>query len=187
MDPYHLHLEWPVADVLAYALLRTIDDLEARAVVAEHHDPDLGPVSATAYRTDIRRLQTVLARIAPGARDPDPRLAAVRWLDGTYTVVHGRPVRLIAQPDVLGLVESSLDLVSQQLLDPHDALVAVHQHLVDVDEHPELASDADSTPRTQASTELQAVSLPTLQAAHRIAPGCGPAPGPASGAGAGRC
>lgn len=184
MDPYTLHLEWPVADVLAYALLRTVDDLEARAVIAEHHDPDLGAVSATEYRTDIRRLQTILAQIAPGTRDPDPSQAAVRWLDGTYTVVHGHPVRLTAQPDVLSLVESSLDLVSQQLLDPHDALVGILQHLTghDVTEEP---ATTDPTSHGPDSTAPRTVCLPSPQAAHRLAPGCDPAPDPARGSGAG--
>ena len=186
MNTYTLHLEWPVADVLAYALLRAVDDLEARAVVAEHRDPELGPASAAEYRTAIRRLQTILAQIAPGSRDPDPAQAAVHTLDGTYTIAHGHVVRLTPQPDVLSLIESCLDLISQHFLDPHDALLAIHQHLTDHDhhQHPELPTTRP-TSNVTTSTDPQTSSLATPQAAHRLAPGCGPAPdrGPERGAG----
>lgn len=94
MHQYPLQLEWPTLDVLAYALQRTIDDLAARAIVAEHHDPELGPPSAQEYRADIRRLRGVLDQIAPDTRGPDPEQAAVRWLDGIYTIADGKPVRM---------------------------------------------------------------------------------------------
>ena len=186
MNTYTLHLEWPVADVLAYALLRAVDDLEARAVVAEHRDSELGPASAADFRAAVRSLQTILAQIAPGSRDPDPAQAAVHTLDGTYTIAHGHVTRLTPQPDVLSLIESSLDLVSQHLLDPHDALLAIHQHLIDPDhdQHQEPPTTQPTSHGT-TSTDPQTSSLPTPQAAHRLAPGCDPAPdhGPERGAG----
>ena len=103
MDPYTLVLEWPVVDVLAYALQRTIDDLEARAIVAEHHDPEIGPISACEYRADILRLRQVLDQIAPHTRGADPERAAVNWIDGVYTVAHGVPVRMLPQLEVRNL------------------------------------------------------------------------------------
>ena len=170
MNTYTLDLEWPVVDVLAWALLRTVDDLEARAVIAEHLDSELGPVSASEFRTAIRRLQTILAQIAPGSRDPDPGQAVVHGLDGTYTIAHGHVTRLTPQPDVLSLIESSLDLVSQHLLDPHDALLAIHQHLTDHDHHQHHEPPTTRpTSNATTSTHPQTSSLPTPQAAHMYA------------------
>ncbi len=95
MSDHTISLDWPAADLLAYALQRTMDDLEARAIVAEHHDPELGPASAAEYRADIQRLRGVLDQISPGIRPPDPEQAAVRWLDGTYTIAGGEPVAMV--------------------------------------------------------------------------------------------
>lgn len=60
--PRPIHLEIPPEGlpVVTFALQRTIDDLEARAIVATDHDPDLGPPSAVEYRTDIARLSHLL-------------------------------------------------------------------------------------------------------------------------------
>jgi len=199
MTLHTLHLEEPNADVLACVLLHAIDDLEARAIIAEHHDPVLGPVSAAEYRTDAQRLRLLLDAIA-NDRPPSPERIAVEWIDGTWTVHNGRPVRLQSRDDLEGLLESSLDLVHLGLLDAHDALIAVH-HLVATDRL-HLATATDLVHRTnghdttdddattsivQTTRELQAFSLPTPQAAHRLAPGCQPAPAHAAETGAGPC
>lgn len=196
MDQLHtLHLEQPAADALTCALLQAIDDLEARAIIAEHHDPILGPISAAEYRTDVQRLRIVLGAIAPGSRAPSPDRTAVHWIDGTWTVSNGHPVRLHRQDDLEGLLESSLDLVHYRLLDPHDALTAIHDlianddlhiattndliHRNDIDHHDDIDlidhdHDYDHDDQTQISNDqtthdLQTSSLPTLQAAHRFA------------------
>lgn len=122
MSQYTIILDWPTADVLAYAIQCTMDDLEARAIVAEHHDQELGPASAAEYRADIQRLRAALDQISPGIRPPDPEQAAVRWLDGTYTVAAGKPVRMLAQPQLRELLEASLALRDAGLLSPDDAL-----------------------------------------------------------------
>jgi hypothetical protein len=46
--------------VVTFAPQRTIDDLEARALIATDHEPDLGPPNAAEYRTDIGRLSGML-------------------------------------------------------------------------------------------------------------------------------
>ena len=100
MDVHTLHLEARVTEVLAWALLRTVDDLEARAIIADHHDPHIGPESAVEYRSDIVRLRTVLDQLHHVSRDPDPEQAAVTWIDGTtYTIVDRHPIRMIADTD----------------------------------------------------------------------------------------
>lgn len=82
-----------------------------------------------AWRLDVRCLQTILDQLAPGSRSPDPQQAAVKWIDGTCAISDGRRVRLIRQPDLQTLLESSLDLIAQDLLDPHAALTAIHDLL----------------------------------------------------------
>lgn len=199
-----LHLEQPAADVLACALLQAVDDLEARAIIAEHHDPTLGPASAAEYRTDIQRLRLVLDAIADDHRTPAPERAAVLWIDGTWTVNNGRPVRLHRQDDLEGLLESGLDLVHHRLLDAHDVLIAIH-HLVATDRlhlatttdlvhrTDDLATNHDATTNdestaiVQTTMDIEASCLPTPQAAHRVAPGCGPAPAHGAETGAARC
>ena len=199
MTLHTLHLEQPNADVLACVLLHAIDDLEARAIIAEHHDPVLGPVSAAEYRTDVQRLRLLLDAFA-NERPPSPERAAVEWIDGTWTVHNGHPVRLLRQDELEGLLESSLDLVHHGLLNAHDALIAIH-HLVATDcLHLSTATDLvhrtnghDTTDDNatisivQTTRELQTLSLPTPQAAHRVAPGCQPAPAHAGETGAGPC
>lgn len=203
MTLHTLHLEESAADVLACALLHAIDDLEARAIIAEHHDPVLGPLSAAEYRTDVQRLRLVLDWL-DSDRTPSPDRAAVLWIDGTWTVNHDRPVRLHRQDDLEGLLESSLDLVHHGLIDAYDALIAIHHliatdqlhlttttDLLDHDEEPSTSHDAttddeilsivQTTPKTQTS------SLPTPQAAHRVAPRCEPAPARGAETGAGPC
>ncbi len=122
MSDYTITLDWPATDVLAYAIQRTMDDLEARAIVAEHHDPELGPTSARDYRADIARLRSVLGQISPDIRLPDPEQAAVRWIDGTYTVVDGQPVPMLAQPELREVLEATTALRGAGLLPGDQAL-----------------------------------------------------------------
>lgn len=88
---------WPAVDVLAYAAQRTMGDLEARAIVAERRDPELGPLSAGEYHADIRRLREILNQIPAAIRPADPEQTPLRWLDGTYTVADGKTAAVIAQ------------------------------------------------------------------------------------------
>jgi hypothetical protein len=94
--PIRLDLDPDSLPAVTFALQRTIDDLEARAIVAADRDPDLGPSSAVEYRTDIGRLAGLLGQLGHPAVRPDPERAAVVWFDGTYTIDGGRPVRLVA-------------------------------------------------------------------------------------------
>lgn len=196
-----LQLEQPAVDVLACALLQAVDDLEARAIIAEQHDPELGAVSAAEYRTDAHRLRLALDALAPGSRAPSPDRTAVLWIDGTWTVSNGDPVRLHRQDDLEGLLESALDLVHHRLLDPHDALTAIHHliatdhlHISTIDDLIHHNDDIDltddhptQTSNVQTTHELQTPSLPTPQAAHRVAPRCEPAPAHVAETGAGPC
>lgn len=153
MDPHVLYLEPTVAEVVAYALQRTIDDLEARAIVAAHHDPALGPASAAGYRVDIRRLTGVLDQLAAQPRDPDPHQAAIGWIDGTYTIVDGHPVRMCPQPD------------------PQPDLATVRP--VDTSPDPDQSSPG---PNEATATRIVDPQLPTPKSAHRLAPRCEPHP-----------
>jgi hypothetical protein len=94
--PIRLDIDHDALPAVAFALQRTIDDLEARAIVAADRDPDLGPSSAVEYRADIERLAGLLSQLGHPAARPDPERAAVVWIDGTYTIDSGRPIRLVA-------------------------------------------------------------------------------------------
>jgi hypothetical protein len=94
--PICLDIDPDALPAVAFALQRTIDDLEARAIVVADRDPDLGPSSAVEYRADIERLAGLLGQLGHPAVRPDPERAAVVWFDGTYTIYSGRPVRLVA-------------------------------------------------------------------------------------------
>lgn len=92
--PIRLAIDPEALPAVVFALQRTIDDLEARAIVAIDRDVELGPPSAAEYRADIGRLAGLLGQLGhPGAR-PDPERAAIVWCDGLYTVDDRRPVRL---------------------------------------------------------------------------------------------
>jgi hypothetical protein len=94
--PLHLDLDPDDLSPVTFALQRTIDDLEARAIVATDRDPDRGPSSAVEYRADIDRLAGLLGQLGHPVARPDPERAAVVWHDGTYTADDGRPVRLVS-------------------------------------------------------------------------------------------
>lgn len=121
MSDHTIRLDWPAADLLAYALQCTMDDLEARAIVAEHHDRELGLTSAAEYRSDIRQLRGVLGQISPGIRPPDPEQEAVRWLDGTYTIADGQPVAMVATPHVREILDAAITLLEAGRLSPDRA------------------------------------------------------------------
>ena len=163
VDPYTLVLEWPVVDVLAYALLRTIDDLEARAIVAEHHDPEIGPISAREYRADILRLRQVLDQVAPGTRDADPERAAINWIDGVYTVADGVPVRMVSQAEIRNPRTTAVGAHRRRCRSLRDLL----RHLAD---EIALPLSAPPVPETPSSAPTQAtpardrnVSAPRVQ------------------------
>jgi hypothetical protein len=63
---------------VTFALQRTIDGLEARALIATDHDPDLGPPSA------------------------------VVWVGGVYTIEQGRPERITATVRLSWLLDEAI-------------------------------------------------------------------------------
>ena len=93
--PIRLDIDPAALPAVTFALRRTIDDLEARAIVAADRDADLGPSLAAEYRVDIGRLAGLLGQLGHPAVRPDPERAAVVWHDGTYAIAGGRPVRLL--------------------------------------------------------------------------------------------
>ncbi len=117
MSDYTIRLDWPAVDMLAYAIQITMDDLDVRAIIAEHHDLRIGAVSAGEYRSDIRRLRRILDKISPGIRPPDPEQAAVRWIDGTYTISRGKPVPMVAR-----VCPADVDTSSPSSWDPERAI-----------------------------------------------------------------
>jgi hypothetical protein len=107
--PIRLDLDPDSLPAVTFALQRTIDDLEARAIVAADRDPDLGPPSAAEYRADIGRLAGLLGQLGHPAARPDPERAAVVWHDGTYTIDSGRPTRLVATPSLDRLLAQAIE------------------------------------------------------------------------------
>lgn len=95
----HLHVTPETVPALLFALAATRDDLAARAIVAAAHDPDLGRHSAAEYLADVDRLANLLTQLGVRPRPADPERAAVRWLDGTWTVEDDRPVQLAPRTD----------------------------------------------------------------------------------------
>lgn len=80
---------------LGFALQRTIDDLAARALVAERHGDDmqLGEDSANEYQADIGRLMVLLSQLDGfEVREPDPERDPLAWLGGLYAIRSGQPV-----------------------------------------------------------------------------------------------
>ncbi|MFA9432845.1 hypothetical protein [Egicoccus sp. AB-alg2] len=107
--PIRLDIDPDALPAVTFALQRTIDDLEARAIVAADRDVDLGPSSAAEYRADIDRLAELLGQLGHTAARPDPERAAVVWFDGTYTVDGGRPVRQIATSSLDRLLAEAIE------------------------------------------------------------------------------
>ena len=109
--PRAIRLEIPpeALPVVMFALQRTIDDLEARALIATEHDPDLGPASAAEYRADIGRLAELAGQLGHTPARPDPERAAVVWVDGVYTIEHGRPRRMTATARLSRLLGEAID------------------------------------------------------------------------------
>ena len=106
--PVHLQVDPDAMSAVTFALQRTIDDLEARALVATRQDPHLGPASAVEYRTDIEHLAGLLGQLGHTAARPDPERAAVVWFDDTYTIEDGSPVRMTAAADLDRLLDQAM-------------------------------------------------------------------------------
>jgi hypothetical protein len=162
----HLAIDPDALPAVTFALQRTIDDLEARAIVAADRDVDLGPSSADEYRADSHRLSRLLRQLGHTAARPDPERAAILWSDGTYTIEDGRPVRLTTTADLNRLLEQAIEgrhdgrltpsvlieLVAEatgtDIIEVADRLVAARRAAHEAD-HP-----LDRTPGRQLSREL---------------------------------
>jgi hypothetical protein len=160
--PIRLEIPPEALPAVTFALQRTIDDLEARAIVATDHDPDLGPPSAVEYRTDIARLAELLGQLGHAPARPDPERAAVVWVDGVYTIEQGQPRRMTATArlsELLGaaiearregritpglLIELVAEATGTTTLETAEQLKAARQ----------LARRADARPNAQTSQRL---------------------------------
>jgi hypothetical protein len=107
--PIRLEIPPEALPAVTFALQRTIDDLEARALIATDHDPNLGPPSAVEYRADIDRLAELSGQLGHTPGRPDPERAAVVWVDGVYTIEHGRPKRMTATVRLSRLLGEAID------------------------------------------------------------------------------
>ena len=107
--PAHLQVDPDAMSATVFALQRTIDDLEARALVATRQDPHLGPASAGEYRTDIGHLSGLLGQLGHTATRPDPGRAAVVWFGETYTVEDGTPVRMTPAANLDRLLNQAIE------------------------------------------------------------------------------
>lgn len=170
---YTLELEWPAVDLLAWALLRSLDDLAARVVVTQHHGDTVGDAAAERYRDDLRVLRTLLDEFAPISRDADPHQACVFWLDAWYVIVDARPVSLVTVDDVRALLVD-LDEATREL---GEVVASFTSRLA-----PGLDADVVATKDESATTSSDSSSLssttstfPEGQRDHRLAPGCEPA------------
>jgi hypothetical protein len=168
--PIRLDIAPDALPAVTFALQRTIDDLEARAIVAADRDPDLGPPSAAEYRADIGRLAGLLGQLGHHAARPDPERAAVGWHDGTYTIDEGRPVRLVSTTSLDRLLAQAaerrrdgrltpgvlIDLLAEttgsSAVEVADRLVAARRAARDADRT--VDRQADRTPVRQISREL---------------------------------
>jgi hypothetical protein len=168
--PIRLDIDPDALPAVTFALQRTIDDLEARAIVAADRDPDLGPSSAAEYRTDIGRLAGLLDQLGHTTARPDPERAALVWHDGTYTIDSGRPLRLVATTALDRLLSQAaerrrdgrltpgllIDLLAEttgsSVVEVADRLVAARRAARTSDRH--LDAQADRPPVRQISREL---------------------------------
>ena len=107
--PVHLQVDPEAMSAVVFALQRTIDDLEARALVATRQDPHLGPCSAGEYRTDIAHLAGLLGQLGHTAAHPDPGRAAVVWFGETYTIDGGTPVRMTPAANLDRLLNQAIE------------------------------------------------------------------------------
>ena len=114
-----LEIDAEALSAVTFALQRTIDDLEARALVATDQDPDLGPPSAAEYRADIDRLAGLLSQLGRPAVAPDPEQAAVIWFDGVYTIEAGRPQRMTATVRLSRLLADAIEARRDGRLTPN--------------------------------------------------------------------
>jgi hypothetical protein len=165
-SPIRLEVDPDALPAVVFALQRTIDDLEARAIVAADRDPDLGPSSAAEYRTDIGRLAGLLDQLGHTTARPDPERAALVWHDGTYTIDSGRPLRLVATTALDRLLSQAaerrrdgrltpgvlIDLLAEttgsSVVEVADRLVATRRAVRTTDHQ------LDRTPTRQLSREL---------------------------------
>ena len=120
--PAHLHIDSDAMSAVTFALQRTIDDLEARALVATDQDPHLGPSSAAEYRTDIGHLTGLLGQLGHTAARPDPQRAAVVWFDETYTIDDDIPVRMTAAANLDRLLHQAIQRRRDGQLTPGDVI-----------------------------------------------------------------
>ena len=120
--PVQLHIEPDAMSAVTFALQRTIDDLEARALVATDRDPHLGPSSAAEYRTDIGHLSGLLGQLGHTAARPDPGRAAVVWFDETYTIDDDIPVRMTAAANLDRLLHQATQRRRDGQLTPGDMI-----------------------------------------------------------------
>lgn len=171
--PTSLDIDPDALPVVTFALQRTIDDLEARAIVAADRDPHLGPSAAVEYRGDIDRLAGLLVQLGHSAARPDPERAAVVWFDGTYAVDSGRPVRLVSTTSLDRLLAQAIERRQDGRLTPGvlidllaestgatavevaDRLVEARRAARDADRDARTVDgQADRTPVRQLSREL---------------------------------
>ncbi len=111
-DSRVLHVQSETAPALTFALKRAVDDLAARAIVAECDDPDLGSLSAHDYRADIPRLTHLLEQLGSPSPGAQPEGEVLRWADRLYTIAYGQPVRI-------GLLTPFRQLLRQALRSGH--------------------------------------------------------------------
>ena len=63
----------------------------------------------------------MLDQVSPGIRPPDPQQAAIRWLDGVYTITDGRPEAMVAKRYVHEVLQATFALIDGGLLTPDRA------------------------------------------------------------------
>lgn len=80
---------------LAFALIQTMDSLEARARIAERGGDSLGRRSAYEYRRDVPQLDAVLRQLGFQPHEPDPEGEALSWFGRPYAIIDGNPARLV--------------------------------------------------------------------------------------------
>ena len=168
--PHPVRLEIPpeALPAVIFALQRTIDDLEARAIVATDHDPDLGPSSAVEYRADIGRLSGLLGQLGHTPGRADPERAAVVWVDGVYTIEHGRPKRMTATARLSRLLGEAIDARREGRISPSALIELVAEATgtttLKTAEQLELARQiarrADAHPNAQTSQRLSGPETP---------------------------